>query len=353
MLVMLATLLVLLIVSELTFRLLGSNLGVDSDQLARVRRYVQEGSKHYEPRPHTSYGLRRRGRVNSLGFSGDEWDYEKTPGVPRILCLGASTTQGGSAAGLAGSYPFLLEAGLEAHTGWDFEVLNAGVSGWTTSETLVTWFLLLRDFEPDLIIIHHAVNDVEARTTPGFRPDYLHWRTEWDPPQYSALHVSLVGWSSLYAWLTMGKVEVDLMGVTTTRGRGVRGQVDLTVDTARSFGRNIAVIGEDANRIGASVMLMTMPFYAPKGSPVRKVGVAQHNEIMRELCVEKGWMLADPALLIGDKQTRTLDTVFLDGVHVGVEGNLVKARMAADVLEKAWLPTLDAAAENPEFGSNR
>ena len=131
------------------------------------------------------------------------------------------------------------------------------------------------------------------------------------------------------------------------------GQAPGTGATARACGRSSAVFGVDANRIGASLMLMTMPFYDPKGSPVRKVGVAKHNELMRERCVEKGWMLADPALLIGEKQARTLDTVFLDGVHVGVEGNLVKARMVADVLEKAWLPTLDVAAENPESGSNR
>jgi hypothetical protein len=89
----------------------------------------------------------------------------RTSGVPRVACLGGSTTEGGNPQGRGGSYPPLLEVALEERTGRDFEVLNAGISSWTTNEMLVAWFLTIQDFQPDLVVLHEA----SAGAVPGGR----------------------------------------------------------------------------------------------------------------------------------------------------------------------------------------
>lgn len=122
-------------------------------------------------------------RINSLGFRGKETTVEKPDGVFRILAVGGSTTfdRGVTANELA--WPSRLEAHLnELDGGQTFEVINAGVPGYMVLDNLIRLQIELTSFDPDLIILYHAHNDLFAamRTTTGVwtaRPD------EFDPPK--------------------------------------------------------------------------------------------------------------------------------------------------------------------------
>ena len=46
--------------------------------------------------------------------------------------------------------------------------MNVGITGWTTAETLVNYFLVVQDLSPDIVLIHEAVNDAEPRVGPAF-----------------------------------------------------------------------------------------------------------------------------------------------------------------------------------------
>lgn len=195
---------------ELGFRVLAAPLGIDRAGHEEYRRFLLDGHLGiYEPRPHTVYQHLRGGRdFNSLGFADSEWSVEREPGEARILCLGGSTTEGGNAAGRRGSYPYLLERLLEERTGRAFQVMNAGMSGWTTAEMLTSWFLCLQDFAPDVVVLHEGVNDLEPRFRPDFRADYTHWRRPFVDPRVRGLERLLVR-SELYLF-------------TRFRGAGVR-----------------------------------------------------------------------------------------------------------------------------------
>ncbi len=97
---------------------------------------------------------------NSSGFRGPEVRTDPSAkDAYRILCIGDSVTFGFNA-DQGHSYPAQLAGFLRAkQEGLDFEIINAGVPGWTWLQGLR---FLEREglaLEPDLVIMSHGVND--------------------------------------------------------------------------------------------------------------------------------------------------------------------------------------------------
>ena len=112
-----------LLVLELGVRLFGTRLGVDPALISARRELVCDGVvDRFEASELTVFRRPIRAGANAQHFFDSEWTRERTPGVPRIVCLGGSTTEGGNEAMRGGSYPYKLEAILELYTGRDFEV---------------------------------------------------------------------------------------------------------------------------------------------------------------------------------------------------------------------------------------
>lgn len=329
-----------LLVLETGFDVWSAARGVGREDLERYRQFVSQGLSMFEPRPHTVYARRRStSATNSLGFMDHEWRLEKEPGTVRILCLGGSTTESGNSSGNRGSYPFLLQQVLEQEYGRAAEVMNGGMSGWTSAESLVAWFLTLQDFAPDVVIVHDGINDVPPRTMPGFRPDYTHWRHSWSgPPRFGPLHRFLVAHSDLYASLVMR----DVPGITQatsypTTSRVIGADGSLPPETARAFARNVRTVAEHAALRGARVVLLTMPLRSTKnGLWEQTLGFCnrQHNQILRELAAANDWLLVDAERYFGEHLE--LDGEFLDTGHLKPRGNQAKAELVAEALARDW-----------------
>ena len=97
-----------------------------------------------------------------------EYDLAKKPNTFRILVLGDSVTFGH---GSVHAYPELLEARLKT---WrpevDWQVWNAGVPGYNTSQELAHLLEVGRAFQPDLVIVGFFENDLtdnQPPQTPG------------------------------------------------------------------------------------------------------------------------------------------------------------------------------------------
>lgn len=326
--------LLLLTAAEVTARLFPQLTGRDPVRLERAHRTITTGeSPFFVPSPHTVFRLRpRKGQVNSLGFVGEELVREKEPGVIRIACLGASTTQGGNLFGRRGSYPFLLEQIL-TREGYSVEVMNFGVSNWTSAESLVNYVLNVQDYSPDIVIIHHGVNDVPPRLYPNYRSDFSHYRVPYQALELSWIERTLLSWSRLYLALRMPKYEkLDITAHTVLSGVQVRSLP--APGTEYGFRRNVATIGELAVLRKAKVAIMTMPFSRTSNWKPFHLGIEEHNEICRELCRERGYALIDLATLV-DEHRELAEKQFRDLVHVKAKGNFVKARLAADALIEA------------------
>jgi hypothetical protein len=107
----------------------------------------------------------------------------------------------------------------------------------------------------------------------------------------------------------------------------------------------VLTICEHASSKGAAVLLMTMPMRPPTAEDRRLraltySGVAEHNEILRELAREHGWMLADAERVFAEQPE--LAHEFTDTVHLKQRGNRAKAQCVIDVLVAEWLPELGA-----------
>jgi hypothetical protein len=111
-------------------------------------------------------------KINQLGFRDDrEYALEKSPSTFRILVLGDSVTFGHGSV-YEHSYPYLLEQRLKA---WrhevDWQVWNAAVPGYNTSQELAHLLEVGPRFAPDLVVVGFFENDIVENfpvSSPGF-----------------------------------------------------------------------------------------------------------------------------------------------------------------------------------------
>jgi hypothetical protein len=94
----------------------------------------------------------------------------------RILCLGGSTTYSEGTFSGDFSYPAQLETYLRSK-GYDIDVVNGGMSYFTSAECLATLCYRGVYLKPDVVLIHTGDNDSEPLEADGeYMPDYTHWR---------------------------------------------------------------------------------------------------------------------------------------------------------------------------------
>lgn len=100
-----------------------------------------------------------QGRVsNSLGYRSPEFDLQKPPGTIRIACFGDSSTFGIGAT-MEDSWPALLEDYLNARGEQKFQVINAGVPGYTSHQGLQHLRQEVDRLQPDIVFASYANND--------------------------------------------------------------------------------------------------------------------------------------------------------------------------------------------------
>ena len=341
----LAALLATAVAGELAYRTFSTRADELAEPVAKLRQYLESGHRLFAPHPYTTFVL-ASGDHDSAAPDPLGWGFRraKTPGVPRIACLGASTTQEG--------YPDELQLML-FEEGRLAECMNWGVSGWTSMETMINWFVNVQDYEPDIVIVHLGGNDVAPRKVAGFRPDYGHFRQPWSEPRFSWWSSALCRVSDFYAGHVVEHQGFDIAdfvnrsGVSREDRRNDPGG-DLTPDTAHPFRRNIATVCEHALATGRTPVLMTMPWQPDAASPHREraeglllQGLVEHNAILRELADELGLLLVDAAAAC-ESRPELWSPTFTDLVHQNREGRRLKARLVADALQAVELPPVPA-----------
>jgi len=103
-------------------------------------------------------------RINSMGFRDREFTLEKPDGVKRILVFGDSFVFG---VGVDQSHLFStrLEELLNASSSRRFEVINMGVSGYSTDQEYLLFRELGKALDPDLVILVVCYNDYFGNST--------------------------------------------------------------------------------------------------------------------------------------------------------------------------------------------
>lgn len=129
-----------------------------AEEIARLPARYLNGLPYVGYVPHPAFP-----EHNALGYRGPEITLPKPEGVFRIVALGGSTTYS-TATSAEESYPAQLQRTLREEYGYpNVEVINGGIPGYTSWDTLVNYLLRVVELQPDMLIIYDGINDVRPR----------------------------------------------------------------------------------------------------------------------------------------------------------------------------------------------
>jgi hypothetical protein len=115
---------------------------------------------------HTSVDGSWRFETNAQGFRNrEDFEYEKREGVVRVLVMGDSHTQGHEVR-QDFTYSSAIEKYLNAR-GLETQVLNTGVSGFSTAEALILLENEGIKYDPDFVVLGFYANDFEDNVKAG------------------------------------------------------------------------------------------------------------------------------------------------------------------------------------------
>jgi len=271
-------------------------------------------------------------RHNALGFRGGEFPREKPSGTYRIACLGGSSTYDVSIRAHRDSYPDQLEAALrETWHHPNVQVVNAGVPGYTSWESLINLQYRVLDIDPDLIIYYEATNDVHARLVPpaAYRRDNTGYRRAWTVESrwwdrslflhYLGVQLSFSQRNSLDHW-----VDVDIP-------KNLDKAACLDANPPRYFQANLETMVTLAKQRKVGVLFTSWAHSPHKGdyasTAVYQRGFRENNDVLRAVARANDVPFYDFAAEM------PIDAeCWDDGRHSTERGALKKAKLFA-----AWL----------------
>lgn len=284
--------------------------------------------------------------INRLGFRGPEIEGLKAKGTTRVICVGASTTFGHSAADDATTWPRLLEGKLKAaFPGRNIEVINAGVPGYTTFHNLPNLALKLLPLEPDVVVFYQGVNDLAqhtklARDPTGYRivrPKRTSHGVLTKAKESSLLYLVLR--NQIQAWRRKSVPKPEGFGS------------ELDPAAPRAYERNLRGMITLTKEAGATPVLVTFASrYRPQPTPEQEkqewvamhsaqlsyagllAGHKRYNEVVRKLAKRYEAPVAEGEPLSGKPEH------FSDSVHLTDAGR--------EALAEAVFPVVKAALDS-------
>lgn len=307
--------------------------------------------------PVLSWRLRPHGRlpwnagtINSLGFVGEEFEWQKAPGTTRIVTMGDSVTYGVWQCDRIrlcrqNPYPEALAALLRAQDGPDrFQVVNAGVYGYSSLQGLRYYRTYLTGLDADIVTVMFGWND-HGRLAGWEGREPRHAAFAWlvDEVPHLATYRLLVGVTALLLTRDQAKATPYIPAY----------QPRVALD---DFAYNLEQFARAVQRHGAHVLFITEPC-GPLSEPYRKAEVPptwvfsgatsyeamvtlheQYNERTRAVSAQLGVPLVDVAREFDRRDKARLFSPY-DLVHPNEAGyaliaELVYRRLAAE----DWIP---------------
>jgi lysophospholipase L1-like esterase len=315
--------------------------------------YVPREGWRARPEDYSKRENYRQASHNSLGLRGPETTREKPPGTYRIVCIGGSSVYGHTESSDETTWPARLQEHLNAaEPPRRVEVINGGGSGYSTFEMLINLELRLLEFDPDLVVVYEAINDVRcalySKDDPHPRPDNTHWRAVWPVYRPSPMEEVL---ERSYAYLIWRRYGTDYTRKRAELGFYAivdydPGRLDLYVEDFplpeqgfANFRRNLVSIVGVARAHGAQVLLSTqaMWFRHLEGSPskdTQTAGLLRAREILRAVAAAEQVPLADTAAVLEaaaeeEFLRNATQSLFAAEVHLTDAGSDLLARTLA------------------------
>ena len=278
---------------------------------------------------------------NSLGLRGPEVVIPKPKGFYRIVVTGGSTTYDYGIKSWKDDFARQLQRELRQIYSYDkIEVINGGVTGYSSYESLINLEFKLLDTEPDMMIIYDNLNDVHARmVNPAFyKGDNSGRRKVFN----SELEFP---WNWTFARLLAGHtIGVDTYTSTSTTAfmskestfiDKINGTPDevLAKNKPVYFLRNLRSMLGIAREFDVNVILATFAYTDKMNdyivSPHYKKAISEQNDIIRQLSSSEHINFYDHATEFPNEAK-----YFIDGRHLNENGAKLKGAMFANYISK-------------------
>jgi len=343
-------LLITLFAIEVVFRIYIASNGTHDEQVMYLwsREEINAQDQLVKPVPYLNYIANpEHPEHNKLGYRGKDINLPKPEGVFRIVALGGSTTYS-TGTSPEESYPAFLQQILRDDYGYtQVEVINGGMSGYTSWENLANFAFRVLELEPDMIIVYAAVNDVVARESGS--PDCYRgenamlglnigrglWIEQNQPLSPSALYrfISIrLGWMPNPLDLQSAFETVNVICKDDPAGSTLADRVE--ANTPTYFERNMRNLLLLAQGNDVTPILSTWSFYVDAERPDHWIkAINEHNDITRQLAEELDVPLYDLATNL------PVDGAFweIDGIHLVAKGTYEQAEQYAQFLDESGL----------------
>ena len=342
--------LITLVVLEVVFRIYIASNGSREEQIMYLwsREEINAQDPLVKPIPYLNYVANPiHPEHNRMGYRGNAITLPKPEGVFRIVTLGGSTTYS-TGTSPEESYPALLQRTLRQDYGYtQVEVINGGMSGYSSWENFVNFAFRVLELEPDMIIVYAAVNDVVAREfganncyrghneMRGLNIGRGLWTEQNQPLSPSALH-RMIG-------IRMGLIAnpLDLQSAFHTVNvlckpdpadwtLADRVEANVPIYFERNL-RNLLLVAQGND---VTPIVSTWSYYVEAERPDHWVeAIEQHNDITRQLADELDVPLYDLA------ENLPVDAEFweIDGIHLVTKGTREQANQYAKFLDESGL----------------
>lgn len=229
----------------------------------------------YDEGPGKRWSVRMR--TNAQRFRGPVVEQPKPENVRRIVCLGDSHTWGDGVQ-QAETWP----AQLQALAGPGVEVLNCGVNGYDTMQTVLWYERFVEPFDPDLVLLTFFPNDVNIRQVgKGDGAVKDRW-IAWTHPRRDGFVRGLRDVS----------VAADLICDRVYRWRSLTARQDSWSDRYRDGDPGwerakeaLARLRERCEADGRELQVLLFPYLVPKGEHFESHEVL---EVVAQHCAERG-----------------------------------------------------------------
>lgn len=296
----------------------GGGLALAGDALPEATATLPDRDLFYRLRP--SATLPGGYVVNRHGWRGPEHDEVRRPGTLRVICTGDSNTFG-LAVRDDETWPELLRRTLGALLDGclDVEVVNAGVPGYSTEETVRQVRRDLLALAPDVLVVcPTAHNDVAACDFGGDR-------------------AALDGWAARLSRLRVAQLlGLGQRGGASPAGPGAAG--DRPRVLPEEFAENLRLIAALARGQGVPVVYVVTPHATER--TLLQPALNESEELVARAGQQAGALVADARPGFEDDRGEPL---FCDGIHfVPLGHRLVALAVARAIAAQVPLPATGA-----------
>ncbi len=290
--------------------------------------------------------------IDRNGFLAKDNDLriEKESNEVRIAMIGGSTTANTNLS-YDQNWPGYLGNLIQSEfPDLKIRVINAGVPGFDTAQSVVNLALRVMPYDPDIVVIYHAYNDLKAiRLDLEFEPDYSHiHETPYGfakPPNCLA---SIFEISMLYTRVRNSFREYKMQKRTDSKTAGAPNRLaKIPAEAERTFEEHVRIMIATAKSGGASVVLssfatlhdpdmnwestkdtinrlsefqrINIPFllHFTPGLTLPGIfdGIKRFNHVLRKIAVQEGVCWVYNANLVPHE-----DQYFVDRVHFSATG---------------------------------